>query len=385
MTTSSANNSVFRGFFEKQKPSGPNFIDWYRQLRIALSIEDNLNYLEQPILHAPVVPAGQQVAPEILAAHNAWIKGSKEIAGLMLMTTEPEIQRNLETLHAHEMLLELKTLFAQHAEQKLLQTTRDFHYCKQEEGQSVSSYVLKMMGYIDNLECLGHPVTLGLGVSLILIGLHKEFDGFVQNYNMHNPRKTINKLHAMLKLHEQTLPKNNAPALHVIRAGKVQKVNKHKKSQPQMAARGQNHGKGKNKQAYALKPKIPPPPKREDPTKDSICHECGAGGSGIFVIELNTILNRSWIYDTGCGTHICNTTQGLRASRKLKPGALSLYVDNGQREAVEAIGIFYLCLPSRLEIVLNNCHYALSITRGVISVPRLYEDGFINRFVHNTI
>nr|GEZ52378.1 retrotransposon protein, putative, Ty1-copia subclass [Tanacetum cinerariifolium] len=82
----------------------------------------------------------------------------------------------------------------------------------------------------------------------------------------------------------------------------------------------------KNKQAYAPKPKIPPPPKRENPAKDSISHECGeighwkrncpqylaelmkkkkntasgAGGSGVFVIELNTILNRSWIYDTGC-------------------------------------------------------------------------------------
>nr|GFA74053.1 hypothetical protein [Tanacetum cinerariifolium] len=168
-----------------------------------------------------------------------------------------------------------------------------------------------------------------------------------------------------------------------------------------------NQGKGK----FAPKPKIPPPPKRENPAKDSICHECGeighwkrncpqylaelikkkkntalgAGGSGIFVTELNTILNRSWIYDTGCGTHICNTTQGLRASRKLKPGALSLYVGNGQREAVEAIGAFYLCLPSGLEIVLNNCHYAPSITRGVISVSRLYEDGFVNRFVDNTI
>ncbi|GJZ24333.1 retrotransposon protein, putative, ty1-copia subclass [Tanacetum coccineum] len=32
-----------------------------------------------------------------------------------------------------------------------------------------------------------------------------------------------------------------------------------------------------------------------------------------------------------------------------------------------AIGIFHLCIPSGLEIVLNNCHYALSITRGVIS------------------
>ncbi|GJY91399.1 retrotransposon protein, putative, ty1-copia subclass [Tanacetum coccineum] len=117
---------------------------------------DKLNTLEQPLPPAPVAPAGQHVAPEILAAHTAW---------------------------------ELKTLFAQQAEQELLQTTCDFHVCKQEEGQSVSSYVLKMKGYIDNLERLGHPVTLGL------------------------------------VLHEQTLnlPKNNTPALHAIRAGKVQK------------------------------------------------------------------------------------------------------------------------------------------------------------------
>ncbi|GKF05248.1 zinc finger, CCHC-type containing protein [Tanacetum coccineum] len=153
------------------------------------------------------------------------------------------------------MLKELKTLFAQQAEQELLQTTRDFYSCKHEEGQSVSSYVLKIKGYIDNLERLGHPVSLGLVVSLILIGLRKEFDNFVQFYNMHSLGKTVNELHAMLKLHEQTLPKNNAPALHVIRAGK-----------------------GKIKLAYAAKPKIPPPPKREDPAKDLICHECGETG-----------------------------------------------------------------------------------------------------------
>nr|GFD29640.1 zinc finger, CCHC-type [Tanacetum cinerariifolium] len=92
MTTSSANNSVFRSFFEKQKLTGPNFIDWYRQLRIVLLIEDKLNYLKQPIPPAPIAPAGQQVAPEILTAYAAWVKGSKEIAGLMLMTMEPEIQ-----------------------------------------------------------------------------------------------------------------------------------------------------------------------------------------------------------------------------------------------------------------------------------------------------
>ncbi|GKD61647.1 hypothetical protein Tco_1299156 [Tanacetum coccineum] len=63
--------------------------------------------------------------------------------------------------------------------------------------------------------------------------------------------------------------------------------------------------------------------------------------------------------------------QGLRASRKLKPGALSLYVGNGQREAVDAIGAFHLSFPSGLVIILNICHYAPTITRGVISVSRL--------------
>ncbi|GJS78862.1 retrotransposon protein, putative, ty1-copia subclass [Tanacetum coccineum] len=276
-------------------------------------------FIGQPIPPAPVpAQAGQQVAPEALAAHAAWVKGSKEIAGLMLMTMEPDIQRNLENLSAYEMLHELKTLFAQQAEQELLQTVRDFHSCKQEEGQPVSSYVLKMKSYIDNMERLGHPVSLNLGVSLILISLRKEFDSFVQNYNMHDMGKTVNELHAMLKLHEQTLTKKD-PALHVIRAGK-----------------------------------------RKCPQ---------------YLAEL--LKNKKLSQGASC--------LGLRGSRKLKPGALSLYVGNGQRAAVEAIGSFHLCLPSRLVIILNNCHYAPFITRGIISVSRLYDDGFVNRFVDNAI
>ncbi|GJW50100.1 retrotransposon protein, putative, ty1-copia subclass [Tanacetum coccineum] len=175
-----------------------------------------------------------------------------------------------------------------------------------------------------------------------------------------------------------------------------------------MAAKGNNKGKGKSKLAYAPKPKIPPPPKKEEYAKDSVCHHCGDTGhwkwnrpqylsellkykklplgastSGIFTIELFTFLGKSWVYDTGCGTHICNTTQGFRRSRKLKPGALSLYTGNGQRVAVKAIGSYDLCFPSGLVLVLHNCHYAPSITRGVISVSRLYDDGFINHFKNN--
>ncbi|GJR85590.1 hypothetical protein Tco_0209601 [Tanacetum coccineum] len=194
MTTTIGNNSVFRSFFEKQKLTGPNFIYWYRQLRLVLSTEDKENYLEHPIPASPVALPRQQVPPEALAAYVAWVKGQKEVAMLMLLTMDLEIQRNLAHLGAYDMLRELKALYSKQAEQELLQTVREFHTCKQEEGQSVSSHVLKMKGYIDNLERLGQP-----------------------NYNMHGMGKTINELHAMFKLHEEMLPKKDAnPALHAI-------------------------------------------------------------------------------------------------------------------------------------------------------------------------
>nr|GEU49290.1 zinc finger, CCHC-type [Tanacetum cinerariifolium] len=109
----------------------------------------------------PIPPAGKVLSSDLLNTHTAWVKASMEIDGLMLMTMEPNIQKNLEKLGAYDMLKELKTLFAHQAEQELLQTVREFHTCKQ-EGQSVSSYILKMKCYIDNLECLGHAMTQNL-------------------------------------------------------------------------------------------------------------------------------------------------------------------------------------------------------------------------------
>ncbi|GJT78328.1 zinc finger, CCHC-type containing protein [Tanacetum coccineum] len=335
----------------EQEQQGLDALDSLTCLRLIAQYEvfaeDKLNYLEHLIPAAPV-PAfvGQQVPLEALATHAAWFKGQKEIVVLMIMTMEPDIQWNLENLGAYHMLQDLKTLFSQQAEQELLQIVREFHACKQEEGQSVSSYVLKMKSYKYNLERLGHPVSLNLAS----------------------------------------------------RQGLEEKKYKNKK--PQLAARGNNQEKGKSKLAYAPKPKIPPPLKKKNPAKDSVFHQCGdtshwkrncpqylsellknkklsqgASTSGIFTIELFSFPGKSWVYDTGCGTHICNTTQGLGGSRKLKPGALSLYMANGQRAAVEAIGSYHLnnvvfsAVPKDgiYEIDLSNSNTNNSSTYAVIN------------------
>ncbi|GJZ70521.1 hypothetical protein Tco_0634071 [Tanacetum coccineum] len=169
---------------------------------------------------------------------------------------------------------------------------------------------------------------------------------------MHSMGKTIAELHVMLKLQENgILKKAKTPIVLAIREGKIQ----NDKRKPRGA---KCKDKGKNKLAYALKPKIPPPPKRDNLAKESICQhykEVGywrrnypsyqvelkkrknasmASTLGIFTIELYVFSNKSLVYDTSCGTHISNTLQGLRRSNTLKHRALSVYMGNGMRAAV---------------------------------------------------
>ncbi|GJR63509.1 retrotransposon protein, putative, ty1-copia subclass [Tanacetum coccineum] len=304
----------------------------------------------------------------------------------MLGSMTPELHRQFENYAPYEMLQELKSMFEKQAGVERFELIQTFHACKQEEGKPVAAYVLKMKGYVGYLECLGYVLPQDLTVGLILNGLIKDFARFMRNYNMHNMRKTIGELHAMLIEYEKGLPKKaETPQVMMIKSGKTQKANK---KSLKAKGKGKANGKGKDKQVYIPEPKNPKPTAKEHPAKDDTCHnykEVGhwkwncpvylvellkkkkqvstASSSGIFTIELFSFPNKSWVYDTGCGTHICITKQGFREARKLKQGALYLYVGNGVRAQVEAIGSFDLVLPNGLVICLDNCHYAPSITR----------------------
>ncbi|GKA53685.1 retrotransposon protein, putative, ty1-copia subclass [Tanacetum coccineum] len=392
------NHSAFRSMFEREKLSGNNFNDWFRQLKLVLRVEKKMFVIEQPI---PPAPAADSAA-NVLAEWNAVYDAHNEVACLMLGSMTPELHRQFENYSPYEMLQELKSMFEKQAGVERFDLIQTFHACKQEEGKPVAAYVLQMKGYVDQLERLGYVLPQDLTVGLILNGLTKDFAGFVRNYNMHNMGKTIGELHAMLIEYEKGLPKKaETPQVMMIKGGKIQKA---KKKSLKAKGKGKANGKGNDKQVYIPKPKNPKPSAKEHPAKDDTCHHCKevghwkrncpvylaellkkkkqvgtASSSGIFTIELFAFPNKSWVYDTGCGTHICITKQGFREARKLKQGALYLYVGNGVRAQVEAIGSFDLVLPNGLVICLDNCHYAPSITRGVVSVHHrlLQHDGLL--------
>ncbi|GKC24300.1 zinc finger, CCHC-type containing protein [Tanacetum coccineum] len=188
------------------------------------------------------------------------------------------------------------------------------------EEQAKQELFETVKSYLDTLECLGYVMPKELGVSLILNSLNKDYEQFVRNYNMHNMGKTIAELHAILKLHEKGIPKKDeTPAVLAIREGKIQKDKKNREG------------------------------------------------------TLYATTARRWVI----GGEI-----GLKGSRRLKHEALSLYVGNGMRAAVEAIGSFDLVLPSCLIIILDYCHYAPTMIRGGVSISCLVNNGYIHTFTN---
>ncbi|GJV90121.1 zinc finger, CCHC-type containing protein [Tanacetum coccineum] len=246
-TAQNTNNTTIRSILQQEKLTVPNFINWYQNLRIVLRSEGKLAHLEQPLIPLPLPDAPQAVRDTYEVLNDA----QNEVACLMLGSMSPDIQR--------------------------------------EEGQSVSSYLLKMKSYLDTLEHLGYAMPNKLGIQK----------------DKWKPR----------------------------------------------GAKGKD--KGKNKLAYAPKPKIPLPHKRGNPAKDSICHHCK---------------------EMGHWRRNCSSYQVKLKKRKEASMASTL--------AVEAIGSFDLILHSGLIIVLDNCHFAPTVTGGFVSISCLVENGYIHTFTN---
>ncbi|KAL4291726.1 hypothetical protein GQ457_14G020970 [Hibiscus cannabinus] len=254
----------------------------------------------------------------------------------MLATMTPELQKQHEDMVAYEMIQNLKEIYEGKARQERYETSKALFQCKMSEGSPMGAHVIKMMGYIQTLEKLGFAL---------------------------NDELTLPQLLGMLRIAEGNMKKGGSkPILMVHEAkGKGKKV-----------AKSKGIGKTKPKGKEAFKPK-------GGVSKDGKCFHCGKPGhwkrncpiyledvkkakavgasvSCIYVIDINMSTSSSWVLDTGCGSHICTSVQGLHMRRNLAKGDVDLQVGNGARVVALVVGTYILSLPSglilNLEIVI---------------------------------
>lgn len=206
--------SAFRSMLEREKLSGPNFNDWFRQLRIVLRAEKKSYILEE---QTPVVP-GANATTEELAAYSDAYDRHNEVACLMLGSMNADLQKQFENYFPLDMINELKSLYEKQAGVELFDLVDQLHDLRHEQGTPVSSHILKMKRYFEQLERLNYAYPQPITIGMILKSLSKDFEDFVRNYNMHSMNKTIAELHAMANEYEKKLPKKSAtPQVHMIR------------------------------------------------------------------------------------------------------------------------------------------------------------------------
>ena len=104
-----------------------------------------------------------------------------------------ELHNQFEEMKAFDMMVHLKGMFQEQARQERFTTTKALNACKMTPGTSVSAHVLKMKGFIDQLDKLGAPISHELATDPILGSLLESYDQFVMNYNMHHMDKSIAK------------------------------------------------------------------------------------------------------------------------------------------------------------------------------------------------
>jgi hypothetical protein len=88
----------------------------------------------------------------------------------------------------------------------------------------------------------------------------------------------------------------------------------------------------------------------------------------------------TWWIDSGATIHVANSLHGFHTSRIIRRGERSIRVANGVETEVEAIGELSLELNNVFILCLHNVLYVPSLSRNLISVWCLDDDGYDCQF-----
>ncbi|GKA91240.1 hypothetical protein Tco_0813110 [Tanacetum coccineum] len=232
-----AHNSNFSllSVLESERLTGPNYMDWMRNLRFTLRYEKKEYVLDEQI---PTID-DDSTQEEIEAHQKHYDDANKAKA-------------------SKECLDVVKSLMA----------------CKSKPGASICAFVLEIKGYFDILESLNMVFYVEISINIILSGLPADYNQFVLSYQMNGKETSIMELHSLLQTAEQGIKKIDVPstsAAPVLTDGHNAKKRKSSHSNWKgKAAKGKSDRGSKRKAESEIAPTSDP--------KEAACFYCNRKG-----------------------------------------------------------------------------------------------------------
>ncbi|GAV70623.1 UBN2_2 domain-containing protein [Cephalotus follicularis] len=292
----------------------------------------------------------------------------------------PELQRQhekLDTLGA--ILLRLQELYGSRSRTESFNLSRQLFCTKMAEGSSVHTHGLKMIDLVEQLAQLHLTMHNDFYIDLVLSSLPRSYSQFIINFHMNKVDTNLPELLEMLRTaeHDMGHGRSKSDVMYLPSTsswmaprGSGSRVSKSKMKAPM---------KPKGKKKRGKRPTVPAGTVVGGSVLDMIRQlqddDCcfyygkyghwgsqrsefknsksgGTSGSGTFMIELflATNVSSTWVLDSGCGTNICNSLQGLRGARQLREAeALDLRLGDGSRitlkiTLLETLFMFLICI-----------------------------------------
>ena len=106
-----ASSLSLRSILDTNKLTGPNYMDWLRNLKIVLSSEKLSYILDIPGLN----PLEDDATEEDMATYKMWQNDFLTVKCIILASMTNELQRQHESMDTHSILLNLKELYGEHS------------------------------------------------------------------------------------------------------------------------------------------------------------------------------------------------------------------------------------------------------------------------------
>ncbi|XP_052189941.1 uncharacterized protein LOC127799751 [Diospyros lotus] len=229
------------GLLDTNKLTGPNYLDWLRNLKIVLDSE-KITYVMDKAPPEKVLEASTR---EELTTWQKWKDDDLQARCYMMASMSNELQKQHEKMeHAAEIHLHLQELYGEQTRHVRYQISKELFRARMTDTESVNTHVLKMISLIEKLESLSVVMDNDLYVDLILQSLPDSFDHFVMNFNMHKLETTLPELLNMLKTAEMTMKKDKPIMLIGSSHSSKPKKNWSKQGKGEEFSKGEDKAKG---------------------------------------------------------------------------------------------------------------------------------------------
>ena len=173
------------------KLTGPNYIEWKRNLDIVLTAEE---YKFCTIEPKPADISAESTDEE-KEYFKRWTKADEMSRCYILASMSGVLQHQHQSMAtASDMLFNLKEMFGDQNRAARLIAMKELMNSRMVEGTPVRDHVLRMMSNINEMEVLGADIDGETQVDIILMSLPKSFEQFRLNYTMNKKLYSLAEL-----------------------------------------------------------------------------------------------------------------------------------------------------------------------------------------------